>query len=198
MNVNESPPLHEVALGILNTGVVPDQPQKLTRRNRHVLLDFEIFGDHATTWFVRRGHSGEPVDESYNFVRSNGVWRSTGGGGASPGADLASRPTIDELVVHNEMIGSWRHFPDFAEPCDFARYDGASYGSGPVSFRMQLGVGVAELRFSDREPRPVASHGYAIVIYNPKRPPTMSAFGPNGESLGQVGFMRQPRLPWRR
>jgi len=201
MNTNQSPPLHDVALDAITTGTFPEQPQKLTRRNRHVLLDFEVYDDHASAWFVRRGHSGEPVDESVKFTRENDAWRYIGGGGG-PGADLTSRPTMAEVAQRNTDLSIYYRgpkFPGFSQRCDFAVYSGASYGpKRPVVLQMQMAGEVAELRFSDREAREVAEHGYVIVMHDPKRPPVMSAFDAAGSFLGEVGFERQSRLPWRR
>ena len=110
----------KMAVDVAQAGAVPEQPKRLSRRNREVIVDADFFAeDHGVVWFIRRGHGGEPVDETYTFVRSAGGWTSPGGGGGTPGADLEKRPALAEIAAWNEKIR-------FMDACDFAMVGGGS------------------------------------------------------------------------
>lgn len=198
MSNNTSPSLNDVALEFVKTGVIPQQADRLSRRKRHVLLDGDIHGDHAYVWFVRRGHSGEPNDETLHFERTDGTWRSTGGGGGCPGADLASRPTMADIAEWNNLFRPPRRtLAGLSSVCDFARVNGGSMGKKSAAVQMQMASGVAEIRITDRPARPVASHGFVTVSYDPRKPPTVTGVNADGESLGDLRLERRSRIPWR-
>jgi len=112
----------EIALDVARAGSVPEQPLRLSRRNRQIIVDADFYGDdHAVVWFVRRGHGGEQVDEFWRLARASGEWSSPGGGGGEPGADLESRPSLGEIAASNER------FP-FGGTCEFAITSGGGGG----------------------------------------------------------------------
>ena len=170
---------HDEAISVAENGSFPPQPAGLSRRNRSIIVDADFHGDSGDVWFVRRGRSGTPVDEFHRLEKVNGVWRSLGGGGGEPGADLESRPTLADVVAHNEKT--------HVERCAFSFEGGGSHGSrkDPSYRYFHCAREVAELRFSDVRPsKQLADHGYVVVMYQGKGP-TITAFDLRGTRIGE-------------
>ena len=164
---------------------------RLSRRNRHIVVAADFFDqDHAVVWFVRRGQSGEPVDEFWNLGRDSDGWIVLGGGGGSPGADLETRPDLGAVTERNKSLGF-----DAACPFGFVGGGGSGFQGQPPYIHMQLAQEVVELRFSDREPQRVAEHGYTVLMYPARDRPTISAFDSDGQCLGTFIPERWDR-PW--
>ena len=95
--------IRELSIHVAQNKAFPAQPERLTRRKRWIIVDADFYkDDHAVIWFVRRGHSGTPVDEIHRMEKVDGVWRSPGGSGGEPGADLDERPTLAEIAALND------------------------------------------------------------------------------------------------
>ena len=187
--------IRELSIQVAQNKALPTQPERLTRRKRWIIVDADFYkDDHAVIWFVRRGHSGTPVDEIHRMEKVDGVWRSPGGSGGEPGADLDERPTLAEIAALNDRNPFSR--------CEFGFNSGGSSGSRrrPSSRQIHCAQEVTELRFSDgRPPKPVASHGHVIVLYKGNSGPTISAFDVDGQPLGEHKLkpVSHPRIPLR-
>jgi hypothetical protein len=81
---------------LIESGFETD-PARLSRRRRFAPVAFDVQGDLAATWFVRRG-AGTFWHEVHTLERRNGSWVRLGGGGYSSDEDeLADRPPAAEL-----------------------------------------------------------------------------------------------------
>lgn len=178
--------LDVLAVEVVEFGL-PEQPPRLSRRHRHIVLAVDQWENQASVWFVRRGHSGHPVDVYVQLERSgpNASWSATGGGGSEPGTLPSDRVSMSELPE----LG--RGYPD-SHLQTFCSTSGTSMGRSTASFHFQAVVEATALTFSDRQQRLIPDHGCCMVVYNPKRPPTMTVLGGNGAELASV------RLPGRR
>ncbi|MEM7092962.1 MAG: hypothetical protein AAF567_08165 [Actinomycetota bacterium] len=167
------------SLEIAATGRVPTQPTRLTRRKRHLVVAADAWNEFATVWFIRRGHGGAPVDETMHLVFEEAGWSCTGGGGGTPGADVTTRPGLDEIAQQQHNLARARR----DEP-RFGFLVGASIGRHRASIRFQAVAEAQTLRVAGREPRPIAHHGFCLVEFDPGHPPIIEAVDGSGEGLG--------------
>lgn len=176
------------AIQIAKTGQIPEQPQRLTRRKRHLVVTADHWGNLAAVWFICRGHSGRPKDEIIRLEHDGTKWKSDGSSGSEPGTDLATRIGLDELAHH--FSRQYHHTK--AEEIPFGFHAGSNDGPGRAAVRFQTVSEAATLTFTDRESRPIATHGYCLVLYDPKQPPTITAHDTNGNDLGSFTPKRNP------
>lgn len=176
------------AIQIATTGKIPEQPERLTRRKRHLVVTADRWENLAAVWFIRRGHSGEPEDEIVRLQLDGDDWKRDGASGGAPGADLTTRLSFDELERH--FSRQYHHTK--AEQIPFGFRTGSSAGPGRASVRFQTVREATTLTFSDREPRSIADHGHCLVLYNPKRPPTITALDAQENNLGSFTPKRNP------
>ena len=172
----------QLAIDVAQQRKIPEQPRRLTRRKRCLIVDADFHGKNdAVVWFLRRGYSGEPVDDFWRMVRSDGVWSCDGGGGGTPGADLDDRPTLASIAEWNQDVGS---------ECEFAIRGGGGSGrrGSPSHVYLQMAREVAEVRVSGREPRAVPDHGYMVFQFGPRSRPKLSAFDTSGKKLGTLAL----------
>lgn len=181
---------------IAATGHIPEQPARLTRRKRHLVVAADRWADHASVWFIRRGHSGEPEDEIIRLQLDGDEWRRNGSSGGAPGADIATRLRLDDLAGH--FSRQYHHTK--AEQIPFGFHTGSNAGPGRAAVRFQTVHEATTLTFSDREQRAIADHGYCIVVYDPKHPPTITALDAQGNNLGSFTPKRNlhPQHRWLR
>ncbi|NNE95910.1 MAG: hypothetical protein HKN24_07770 [Acidimicrobiales bacterium] len=158
---------------------VPDIPFKLTRRRRFIPLAFDVDGDVGATLFLRRGVNGNPWLEAWSLERRDDEWTVLGGG-SGDGYDhlFEPRQSIEGLVLPCgsgwTARGARRLLPS---------------SKGVSHAEMRLGSQVAALRVADRTIE-VPSHGMAIAVWSSRRPPTVTAFSPTGETLGEIPLRR--------
>ena len=159
-----------------------------TAYSSHLVVAADRWDNHASIWFIRRGHSGEPEDEIIRLQLDGDGWQSDGSSGGAPGADLTTRVSLEELANH--FSRHYHHTKD--EPIPFGFGSGSSFGQGRAAVRFQTVEEAATLTFSDREPRLIADHGYCLVGYSPNRPPTITALDARGKDLGSFTPKRNP------
>ncbi len=171
----------EQALQVARSGEVPTQPLRLSRRNRSIVLDADFLDDRiATVWIVRRGQIGEPTDVYVRLGQEGGQWAVLGGGSSSPGQDLDWRPSLAEAEAMQRGRAQWKS-------CPFGVVGGGSQGTLSCeanTIYLTLASEVAELRFSDRDPKRAPHHGRIVFLSYGNREPEMTAFDAEGTSLG--------------
>jgi hypothetical protein len=174
------------AIETTTTGHIPEQPALLTRRKRQIVVAADRWENYGTVWFIRRGHGGEPVDETIRLEHDGHQRTYRGGGGGSPGADLEQRLTLEELATHFS-----RHYHHTKrEQIPFGFQTGAGWSPRHASIRFQTVTDAATLAFTDREPRRLTSHGHCLVADNPRLPPTITALDAYGNDLGSFSPIR--------
>lgn len=178
-----------IALQVLETRELPDQPPRLTRRTRQIVVDFDVVGGYASVWIVRRAHGNETADETMRFERHDGEWRYQGGGGGEPGADLLSRVTAAEVAERAARL------PSFVQTIPFGQLLGGSYGQAAGSTQFQVIPECVEIGTEGRGRRPVADHGYCLIAFENRRAPRITGFDASGASLGSFTPEKRPRRP---
>jgi hypothetical protein len=162
---------------LIESGFETD-PVRLSRRRRFAPVAFDVQGDLAATWFVRRG-TGTFWHEIHTLKCTNGSWARLGGGGYSSDEDgLADRAPAAELPGPLQVspggatalgTGSWSPAPD-----RFLRYA-----------LLCAAQEVVALDLGQRAPLPVPRHGRLMVIWT-ERAPVVRALGPQDEEISSA------------
>ncbi|MCF7552050.1 hypothetical protein [Pseudonocardia sp. WMMC193] len=171
---------------LLESGVTSD-PVRLSRRRRFAAVAYDVLGDVAAAWFVRRGHNTF-WHEIHTLSRRGGVWNYLGGGGHDADDDgLADRPRAAELggllVSHGSGSTSLGQRSLLSLPTRF------------VSYAELLVADEVSAVDVDGRRRAVPRHGRLLTVWT-ERPPLVLALAADGVELATLdlasGRVRAP------
>ena len=164
-------------------GVLDDRAP--SRRQRHKVLAVDRDGDVAAVVEATRGKRRGSSVAAHAFRCDGGAWVSMGS--ASSGSDeprMEDRSTVNSGSITIEMVGSI----------------GGRQRRAIHDAVIRVGPEVETLRWRGTD-RPVSPTGFAIVVWQGRRSPTMEAF----DAAGCLVDRRNPerarasrrRIPWR-
>jgi len=175
------------AIEIATLGQVPNRLGEPMHGVHDLVVAADQWENFATVWFIPSALHSKPVDEHVDLMRNGTRWEFQSRTRMDPGTELAPRACISEI---DDQVSS--RF--FIEDIPYGSY----IGGGPKTRRyatvqFQVATEVKSLHFDDRQQRQVADHGYCLVSYDPKHPPSITALGDSGVDFGSFTPRRTER-----